>query len=752
MKKILYTSIVIIILAANLAWSQGADTLRPRYGIFAGYNFNFHSAGFSNLPGVPNCCPQFESGSGSGPAFGVLFESPLNDKVMIGFRAGYFNRSGLLEKEQQTVISVDQVDQEGYFTHTIDANLTTLSFEPLVSYRVSNHFFVHVGAQAGFFLSASYEQKEEITQPTDRGVFRENGQRTRNEKQGDLPDAAPIQMGLSAGISYEMPLNKERTMLLAPELFFNYGFTDQVQDRDWKVASLRAGVAVKFTPFESKYFYERILNIDTVDMETPLVTEEIVKLGAAKFDKQKEEKNYEVYITETITRTDTLMIPNPEEVIEEKTVPDIVEGKEIDMSKEIESKTPGRDVAAVAAAIKVLEEKKDTLKLEFKMYAMDDNGKKDLDRLGMKVELRKDVYPLLPYVFFEHNISDIPDRYKQVKNIEKFDASDLYPSPLVYHRYILNIIGERMQLNPNATLILNGYADPETENSDCDLALARATAVKDYFQSTFDLDDSRVVVETKESDCFPRQPTRTKSAEGYAENRRVEMASDDASILSPVKAERYQSPVGLSPEQIAFDFEGSSLDVVKSWSLTAEQGKTEKLIENGDVLPANIEHKLLDEEVYRLIEGAPLSFVLTAQDAEGNSKSISNQITVASDSSDIEIESLTLTLFDVSQTNLDNRLKNEIKNFFVGLDKKSKVYVKGYTDVLGDEAHNLRLSQARADKVKAFIKRIAPSVSIQSTVGVGSREYPPGISSYQTAEERFMSRTVKIEIRKQLEK
>jgi outer membrane protein OmpA-like peptidoglycan-associated protein len=749
MKKIIYTSIVILLLA-QVALAADQDTLRPRYGIFAGYNFNFHSAGFSNLPGVSNCCPQFESGSGNGMAFGVLFESPINDEFLIGFKAGYFDRSGLLEKEQPTVVSVDQQDVDGFFTHTIDASISTLTFEPLVSYRVKNGFFVHAGASAGIFMGATYDQKEEITQPSDRGVFKENGLRTRNESSGDLPEASAFQMGLTAGMSYEFPLNPERTIMLAPELFYTFGITDQVQERDWKVSSLRAGVAVKYTPFETKHYYERILNIDTVDKVTPEVKEEIVKLGVPQFDKITDEKNYEVYTTETITRTDTLMIPAPIAASEEK-MPDIVEGKEIDLTQEKDPKDIGRDVIAADTAKKIIEEK-DTLKLEFNMYAVDDKGKNELSRLGMKVELRKDVYPLLPYVFFEHNSSDIPERYKQVKDLSKFDATDLYPSPLVYHRYILNIIGDRLQKNANANLVINGYADPETENADCQLALERANAVREYFINTFDLDESRVSVVTKETDCSPGKTTRTKSAEGYAENRRVEMSSNDPSILSPVRAERYQSPIGLSPEMIEFDFEGSSLDVVKSWSMTAEQGRTEKLIEDGDKLPQNVEHKLLDEEVYRLNEGSPLSFVLTAQDADGNSKSVSKQITVASDSSDIEIESLTLTLFDVSQTALDDRLKGEIKNFFVGLDKNSKVYIKGYTDVLGDEEHNLRLSQARADKVKAFIKRIAPTVRVESSVGVGSGEYPPGISSYQTAEERFMSRTVKIEIRKKLEK
>ncbi len=48
-------------------------TLGPGYEAYFHYNINNHAADFQKLPDVPNCCPQFKSGSGSDLPSGVYF-------------------------------------------------------------------------------------------------------------------------------------------------------------------------------------------------------------------------------------------------------------------------------------------------------------------------------------------------------------------------------------------------------------------------------------------------------------------------------------------------------------------------------------------------------------------------------------------------------------------------------------------------------------------------------------------------------
>src|SRR4051794_24787393 len=51
---------------------QDSLLLRDRYGLYIDLGFNHHLADFRALPGVPNCCPQFQSGNGVGASFGLL--------------------------------------------------------------------------------------------------------------------------------------------------------------------------------------------------------------------------------------------------------------------------------------------------------------------------------------------------------------------------------------------------------------------------------------------------------------------------------------------------------------------------------------------------------------------------------------------------------------------------------------------------------------------------------------------------------
>jgi outer membrane protein OmpA-like peptidoglycan-associated protein len=80
------------------------------------------------------------------------------------------------------------------------------------------------------------------------------------------------------------------------------------------------------------------------------------------------------------------------------------------------------------------------------------------------------------------------------------------------------------------------------------------------------------------------------------------------------------------------------------------------------------------------------------------------------------------------------------------LDDGDQVFITGYSDDLGERESNLRLSQRRADVVAGAAQLLRPDVKILSTRGVGSREYPLGITSYDNPEERFISRVVQLSI------
>lgn len=253
MKRSLLIMAIATVLTLPLAAQSGDDdTLRARYGIFGDFSLNYHTADFQRLPGVPNCCPRFEKGDGTGFALGVLYELPLQQRLSLLLRLGYIDYGGLLTAQEKEMLYVAPSYYEGTFEHTVDAALAALAFEPLVAWTLVDRLSLLAGLQAGYVLTSDYEQVETIVDPPDRGVFVDTRRRTRNASAGSIPEASSFTAALVGGLRYEVPLNDEGTLAAAPEALFAYGLTPVVSDLDWQVNTLRFGVSVLYRPAEKE--------------------------------------------------------------------------------------------------------------------------------------------------------------------------------------------------------------------------------------------------------------------------------------------------------------------------------------------------------------------------------------------------------------------------------------------------------------------------------------------------------------------
>ena len=107
---------------------------------------------------------------------------------------------------------------------------------------------------------------------------------------------------------------------------------------------------------------------------------------------------------------------------------------------------------------------------------------------------------------------------------------------------------------------------------------------------------------------------------------------------------------------------------------------------------------------------------------------------------------LSLATFAIRSSTLSERDQELLKTFMLRLDKGDRVEIIGYSDDLGERESNVRLSQRRADIVAESAKQLRPDIEIRASRGVGSREFPMGIRSYDRPEERFLSRVVQLSI------
>lgn len=713
------------------------------YGIYTNYNFNQYSADFQELEAFNSCCPGYLDGSGSAFSFGANVKFPLDKTSYVGLRLGLNDYSGELTRTENTYVNLPSGKSLGQFTHYIDASVKAITFEPYYSYNIFDKLYLNGGIQFSSMLSGTHNSVEKITKPNNTGTFwdeeknESTNSRSRNQTSGDIPNLSSFDLGIVVGASYEIQMNKDNTIRLLPELSYRYGITSFVSDNDWKMSNFNIGINIFYAPKRLDKYYFDEYNIDTIKVKKDYIKDEFVVLGKQKKEVIEKESSEKIDYITMISRTDTLFTKGKEAII------DYAKDTKLDVFEDV------------------------AVNIEIDAYDENNNQVK-LDKIKLEVELTREIYPLLPTIFFEVKSNRIPERYQQFRNANEFDLNELEPNPIVYNRNTLNIIGERMSKNVNANLDITGYIDPTTE-SDCSLALERAKSIKFYLVNVFQIEDKRIKIIDNNNDCVPNDLTRTQTEDGYAENRRVEINSNMPELLFAVTNTKYEEPIKIKPANILFKINADQIvskspfddnyqaypkkstykySMLHFWNLKVSQGNNVLFENNGQSQYSELPFEFSRKNATDLVSDRNLDISLRGIDDMGKEANDYISIGIVKDTSLTEVEKLTLTVFKVSQATLDNRIKNEIKKFIRNLDENSEIEITGYSDKLGNEIANKNLSAVRADEVKKYISSIAPRAKFTKVVGLGSEKFAPGIKSYQTPEERFISRTVEITIKK----
>lgn len=248
--KILYAFTLSCIFSFSM---QAQDTLNTRYGVFGHGLLGIHSANFPWLPETQSCCSGFTGSANVGLNAGVLLEFPLSDNFLVGTRCLFSNTPfSMMTREPINNIIVNGVGRNGAFEHKLFGSYSTVSVEPMVSQRLFETFFVHFGVSIGTIISSNYSQLQQITEPSGIGTFLDsNGndshKRTRNEFSGKLPNPSLIFSPI-IGAVIEFPMDKKKTLLIVPELFFQLGITNVISDVNWKTNALFFGISLKYSP------------------------------------------------------------------------------------------------------------------------------------------------------------------------------------------------------------------------------------------------------------------------------------------------------------------------------------------------------------------------------------------------------------------------------------------------------------------------------------------------------------------------
>ncbi|MEO6047691.1 MAG: OmpA family protein [Candidatus Kapaibacterium sp.] len=661
---------------------------------------NIHAADFRALPGIPNCCPIFRDGSGGGAVGGLLVEFPLASSLLLSFHGGYVAHNALLTEREPVTTIVNGIGHNGTFEHRVDATISSIGLEPTLGLRLFDNFFVNAGMRGAFFLARKYAQEER----TDVGTFldasgADSHRSIRNASSGDLPNPSSILLQGLAGVGYEVPLNRRGTLMLAPEISYALAFTDVVKDVKWKANGLRLALALKYSPLARPAAYDTIVARDTA-------TREIAWTLPAR-----------ITMLERNSTTDD--VESPDTVFHHTTI-----------RERYQRDIPGPPPMSCTVTATGVE---------------NDGSQKPLAELRMEEFLSTTAHPLLNYIFFDRNSSELPSRYARLAPgaANGFNPEHLYGSGTLDIYYsMLNIIGKRLREYPRATLTLTGCnMDGEEEKGNLELSRKRAEAVRDYFTGVWGIDAARLKIEATN---LPTKRSNPLTPDGQAEDRRVEIATNTPEVLDVFVAnDTLRSP---NPPIIRLFPVITSPRGISSWEITVEQRGTVLKQFSGSGDPSNsMDWDLVNDQAHAPRYSEPLVITLHATSPSGDATTCRLDLPTRATTiqqkrehrvGDFTIDRYNLILFNVGESGITSANGRVIDRVKGKLKPESEVTIEGFADRTGNAAGNQKLSATRAAAAATAMGR--PDAT---TRGIGESRL---LYTNDVPEGRFYCRTVQI--------
>lgn len=334
-----------------------------------------------------------------------------------------------------------------------------------------------------------------------------------------------------------------------------------------------------------------------------------------------------------------------------------------------------------------------------------------------------EMFPLVPYIFCAEGglpgDSEQTTGYGSVSG--EFQLSSLPLDAIEVNKNLLNIVATRMKLVPHATLTITGTADGRSEKPAKGLPQSRADWAKTYLVGSCGIEGSRISTRTTP---IPDKPSSPNDPDGIAENRRIELSSNVPDILAPVVIAADNQRVA-NYDMLMFypNFQG---DTVRSWSLTISQAGRVLKEANGTTLPPKLSWALRPNELSAA--QVPVDYDLVMRNVDADSVVVSGSIPVEYVSSvrkktenlaDKTIDKYSLVLFDFDDADLTTDNISVLEQMVLpNIRSNSKVNIIGYTDRIGNDEYNLKLSRERAEAVRTFLK-VRAKEATYSVNGVG---------------------------------
>ncbi|MFE3867221.1 OmpA family protein [Flavobacterium sp. LS2P90] len=377
-----------------------------------------------------------------------------------------------------------------------------------------------------------------------------------------------------------------------------------------------------------------------------------------------------------------------------------------------------------------------------------------------------EIFPLRNYVFFNTGSTEIPNRYvllnkDQVKDFKEDQLEVFAPKTLsdrskrqmiVYYN-VLNILGDRMQKNPSATITLVGSSEKGPEDG-----VAMAESIKTYLVNVFAISSSRITTKGQNKPNIPsEQPGGTLELELLREgDRRVSIESSSPDLLMEFQSgpDAQMKPVVINALQVAplesyvtIENKGAK-ESLSSWSvqMTDEQGKVQSFGPYSEDVASISGKSILGDKP----EG-DFKVKMVGQTKSG--KIIEKETTmhvVLWTPAKIEEGIRYSIIYEFNKSKAIAIYEKYLTDIVTPkIPVGATVIIHGHTDIIGEEAHNIDLSLARANDVKGILASALSKAGRNDVKfevnGFGEDENKSPFEN-KTPEERFYNRTVIIDI------
>lgn len=388
-----------------------------------------------------------------------------------------------------------------------------------------------------------------------------------------------------------------------------------------------------------------------------------------------------------------------------------------------------------------------SLSLNYKCF---DSSGIERKNVALKIEdfVSLNMKPLLNYIFFEHNSDVIPSRYVQLtpKETERFSLSQLAEKDLLQTYYnILNIVGKKLKLDPVSTIRLVGTnSNKAEEKNNLDLSRRRALAIKKYLTDIWGIEPDRIEVDARN---LPKEPSNPNESQSDEENRRVEIIPSDLRIIEPILT--VDTLRRTDRVKIIFYPKQDSGIGIKEWKINVLQKiDTLRIFRGFGPPPPEIVWEIDDKAFDKVVDAGFINFEFLAIDSINQfGRAITKPLNVQRVTvdkkrfegiTDREFEYYSLILFDFGKTKLETQHKSVLDFINRRITPHSQITIEGFTDNIGDEKVNKKISEKRAIEVAKWLK-----LNNARTVGVGEENL---LFDNSLPEGRFYCRTVKITI------